>query len=181
MQLVCAFKYAAFSRRCGQRSVQGMGLLMTNRWISGIAVGFLAAQAQAALAAPTLEQCRALQDAQARLACYDGMSGPAVAPALPLDPAAAQAAQEEKFGLSQRQQASKEGLPEVDEVHATITEVSGTVVRLDNGHSWKMTTQNKIYDRLRPGQSVTIKRGMPSGFRLHVDGLNGMENVRRLN
>ena len=55
------------------------------------------------------------------------------------------------------------------------------VVRLDNGQSWRMTSQNNIYDWVRPGQSVTIRRGVPSGFRLHVEGLQGMETVRRLN
>jgi hypothetical protein len=153
-----------------------MGLLMTNRWILGTAVGVLAVQAQVAVAAPSLEQCRALQDAQARLACYDALSGPSV----PLDPVARKEEQKKNFGLSERQKAPEER-NEVEEVQGKISEVSGSTFVLDNGQQWRVTSTRNIHDRLRPGQAARIERGTMSGNRLHIEGMTGMETVRRIN
>lgn len=148
---------------------------MTNRWILGTAVGVLAMQAQVALAAPSLEQCRALQDAQARLACYDAISTPNA----PIDPVARKEEQKRNFGLAERQKAPEERI-EVEEVQGKITEVSGSTFVLDNGQEWRVTSARNIYDRLRPGQVATIERGTMSGYRLHIEGMTGMENVRRI-
>jgi hypothetical protein len=151
---------------------------MVNRWIFGTAVAVLAVQAQVALAAPTMEECRALQDAQARLACYDSMSAPA-----PVAPAAAAAAveanKEKNFGLAERQKAPEER-SEPEQVQAKISSISGSRVVLDNGQEWQVTTDRNLFDRLRVGQTATIKRGVMSGYRIYVDGVTGMETVRRI-
>lgn len=152
---------------------------MTNRWILGTAVGVLAAQAQVALAAPTLAECRALQDAQARLACYDSLSGPAV----PMDPVARKEEQKKNFGLAESQKAPEERA-EVDEVQATISDVrsgqSGPVLELDNGQTWRVGTDGNLHQWLKAGQVVTIKRGTLSGYRLYADGVTGMEKAQRV-
>lgn len=132
-------------------------------------------QAQVALAAPSLEQCRALQDAQARLACYDGLSAPGV----PIDPVARKEEQKKNFGLAERQKAPEERI-EVEEVQGKISEVSGATFVLDDGQKWRITSARNIYDRLRPGQMATIQRGAMSGYRLHIEGMTGMETVRRI-
>lgn len=163
--------------------VQGMGLLMTNRWILGATAGVLALQAQAALAAPTLDQCRALQDPQARLACYDAISAPPVLPPAPVEPAARREEQTKNFGLTEQQKAPEQRA-EVEEVQATISGVrngrSGPILELDNGQTWQVGTDGNLHQWLKTGQVVTIKRGLLSGYRLRADGVTGMEKAQRL-
>lgn len=151
---------------------------MTKRWILGAALGVLTMQAAPAWAAPTLEQCRALQDAQARLACYDAISAPA-----PVDPVARAEEQKKNFGLTERRKAPEERA-EAEEIQATISNIrggsSGPILELDNGNAWQVTTNGNLQHYLAAGQVVTIKRGALSGYRLHADGVNGMETVRRI-
>lgn len=162
---------------------------MTKRWILVAGAAILAGQGAGAAAAPTLEECRAIGDVQKRLACYDEIpstpapAAPAPVAVAPASAAAAvsvrQATTEETFGLSAAAQRA-----EPEEVTSKIVSISGNrsrpLVVLDNGHEWQVTTDRNLADRLRPGQTVTIKRGMMSGYRIYADGVTGMESVRRI-
>jgi len=164
---------------------------MRNRWIVGIAViapvamvqiaGAPIVRAQPAGAAPTLEECRAIQDGQARLACYDGLAAaPPPRPAAQEEP---RQRQERNFGLAEERKPRAERA-EVDELRAKIAAVrpgaSGKVVELDNGQVWRITSSGRLQDWLEEGQTVTISRGTLSGYRLRADKVTGMETVRRV-
>lgn len=166
---------------------------MTKRWMWATAAAVLATQGAAAWAAPTVEECRAIADREQRLACYDEVpvatpASPAPVSAAPASAAAAipaqtsaerQTAAEQNFGLAANQVRT-----EPERVTAKIVEMrpgrKGPLLVLDNGHEWQVTTDRNLADRLRVGQTVEIKRGMMSGYRVYVDGVTGMETVQRI-
>jgi len=133
----------------------------------------------AALAAdPTLQQCRAIPDSAARLACYDALplsANPptAVAPApAPETPA--------QFGLV------REVAPVVD-LPAIESTIPGHFdgwypnrrVRLANGQVWQVADGSaRAYDLDNP--KVTIRRGVLGAFYLDLSVDNWSIRVRRV-
>jgi hypothetical protein len=133
------------------------------------AAGVAAAMPAAALAADG--SCRAIKDPLQRLACYDARED-----AKSQDKAAHQKAE---FGLNEKQK-PQEDRNEVSAVSSKITQVSGTRIVLENGAVWQFDRDSRVIFWVRPGQGVTIKRGLVGGYRASVDGVSGVEVVTRV-
>ena len=116
-----------------------------------------------------LRQCRAIDNAAARLVCYD---------ALPLPPLPAPAQTPEgQFGLP----APSERVQEL------VTRYEGLFdgwrpndrIRLANGQVWQVVDDSSgVYALKNP--KVTIKRGALGRFVLDIDGAAKMPGVRRV-
>lgn len=134
----------------------------------------------AALAAdPTLQQCRAMPDPAARLACYDALP----LSANPTTAAAASAPAPEtpaQFGLA------REAAPLVD-----LSSIESTIpghfdgwypnrrVRLANGQVWQVADgTTRLYELDNP--KVTIRRGMLGAYYLDLSIDNRSIRVRRV-
>jgi hypothetical protein len=140
-----------------------------------LALSFASVAVVAALmphpAAAANENCRAIQDPMRRLACYDAREDQKKEDRT--------ARQKASFGLSEARKAP-EDRNEVDAVSAKIAQVNGTRIVLDNGAVWEFGHDSHMAFWLRPGQAVTIKRGLVGGYRASVDGVNGREAVTRV-
>jgi hypothetical protein len=125
-------------------------------------------------AAAANENCRAVADATQRLACYDaredqkGKRGEEKI-----------ARQKASFGLTEKQK-EPEDRNEVEAVSGQIERVSGTRIYLADGAVWAFARDSRIINWIRPGQAVTIKKGLVGGYRATVDGVNGREAVTRV-
>lgn len=122
--------------------------------------------------AEAMAQCKSIADAQARTTCYDAISAvaaePAATPAQTDAPPAAPAAQSE---------------PEAPQViRARLAgEISGwqrgSVLRLDDGSAWKVTTDGRVGFPKRSNPAVTLT---PSWFNwwLTLDGTSYSTKVQ---
>lgn len=135
----------------------------------------------AALAADsTLQQCRAIPDPAARLACYDALPLSANLPTA-VAPAPAQAPETPaQFGLV------REAAP-VAELPAIESTIPGHFdgwypnrrVRLANGQVWQVADgSTRMYDLDNP--KVTIRRGVLGAFYLDLSVDNRSIRVRRV-
>jgi hypothetical protein len=131
-------------------------------------VGFALAAGHPAAAAS--ENCRAIQDPAKRLACYDAREDQKHEDKV--------AHQKADFGLSEKQKAP-EDRNEVAEVSGKIVRVAGSRIYLADGAVWTFAHDSRLIDWIRPGQQVTIKRGLVGGYRATVSGVNGREAVTR--
>jgi hypothetical protein len=159
----------------------------------------LALSGPAMTAESTLRHCAAIDDASARLACYDALAGraapdnalaapgsvpaqaqaPAPAPeraaAATADPAAAAS----NFGLSAVQKHVVDEGPKGIEAHITQVVVDlnrrGYLV-LDNGQTWAITDGEMLLDA---GEAVTIRRGALGSFML-TSASHHSYHVRRI-
>ena len=130
-----------------------------------------------ALAAdPTLQQCRAIPDAAARLACYDALPLPAVPPAV----AAPAPEAPTQFGLVRE-------APPVVELPSIESTIPGHFdgwypnrrIRLANGQVWQVADgSTRFYDLDNP--KVTIRRGVLGAFYLDLSVDNRSIRVRRV-
>jgi hypothetical protein len=144
-----------------------------------------------------LARCAAIDDANARLACYDALAGrksqdvaqttvtpsatatataSAAAPAAAPDPAAAA----QKFGLSNVQQHKAEEGPSAIEVHvakALVDRNRRAYLLLDNGQTW-LVTDDEV--QLDDGEAVTIRRAALGSFML-TSASHHSFHVRRIN
>ena len=115
-----------------------------------------------------LASCAEVADGAARLACYDRLAG---RPAETLD-AAASAAPAAEFGLKSRDEPQE---PESLTAHlvGSLTEWrKGTIVQLDNGQRWKITSEDDGVDpRVPDGAAVTIRhRFLAYWMEIHATG-----------
>jgi hypothetical protein len=149
--------------------------------------------ASAALAADGgLQQCAALQDPAARLACYDQAQQrpgePPTDPASPAptampEPATAPAAAAPPAGKPE----DRFGLPEAGAESMTahidgkfIEWKRGTLIRLDNGQVWKCMEEKSAYYPGTPDNAeVEITRGM-LGYRMEIKAIKRRLYVRRV-
>lgn len=137
-----------------------------------------------------LARCAAIDEANARLACYDALAGrksqdvaqttvtpsatTAVAP--PPDPAVAA----RKFGLSNVQQHKAEEGPNAIEAHvakALVDRNRRAYLLLDNGQTWLITDDEVQLD---DGEAVTIRRAALGSFMLTSTSHHSF-HVRRIN
>lgn len=135
----------------------------------------------AALAAdPTLQQCRAIPDPAARLACYDALPLSANAPTA-VAPAPAPAPETPaQFGLV------REAAPvvELSTIESTIAGhfdgwYPNRRIRLANGQVWQVADgSTRMYDLDNP--KVTIRRGVLGAFYLDLSVDNWSIRVRRV-
>jgi hypothetical protein len=162
-----------------------------------------------AFAGPPPQSCTTIADDIHRLACYDsafkysppapaaGSSGTAAPIASPpvATAAAAHAAansavaspavleRTDDFGLSQQAQRDRAGVVAVESISAGVTRVDRNaadrlVVTLDNGQVWQQSeTSSQV--RVRPGDTVTIKRAALGSFML-VTAKNGSTRAKRI-
>ena len=153
---------------------------------TALACATLCAALPAHAAPATLSDCRALPDANARLACYDALPLPsstaaATQPVAPAAPAAAPPPAQEPaggwFGLSRPTAAEKEIASTVPG-HFTGWH-KGTVFKLANGQVWQATDDDSTYYEA-DDPKVTIKPGMLGAYLLTVEGLGISLHVRRL-
>jgi len=137
----------------------------------------------AALASETtLEQCRAIADPSARLACYDGLPLPANAggPTAKVESKARLPETPAQFGLS------REVTPSVD-----LASIESTIpghfdgwyprrrVRLANGQVWQVAEETtRLYELDNP--KVTIRRGVLGAYYLNLSVDNRSIRVNRV-
>ena len=149
--------------------------------------------APALAAGGDLQQCAALQDPAARLACYDQAqqqrSEPPADPASPAPTAAPEPATAPAAAAAPTAPSPEDrfGLPEA--VAASITAHidgkfiewrPGTLIRLDNGQVWKcMEEKSAYYPRLPDNAEVEITRGM-LGYRMEIKAIRRSIYVRRV-
>lgn len=156
----------------------------------------------AAVAASSAEDCVAIADREARLACYDALHGHAAettsvmpAPAPPSAPPAgvvsdkieapppARTAPPADFGAEQLPQPRSEPAAEADLVVA-IAEMGRQATgrhwfRLENGQLWSQVSPERT--TLKAGDSVRISRGLLGTYHMReADGGSRTTGVRRL-
>lgn len=148
----------------------------------------------------TLNACKAVPEAAARLACYDAALGrvaaspapaavvapaaapPAAAAPAPVSPAAAAAPappRTDDFGFNQPRPETV--LQQIESRVAGRFEgwAPGTRIELANGQVWEVVDSSRAaYDLASP--AVRIKRGMLGSFFIEVDGVSATPRVRRL-
>lgn len=127
--------------------------------------------------------CTAQTEPDQRLACYDQVAQELLKPAA--EPAAPKALPGEEFGMNravaQRSgTATKKAVPEA--ISAVVNEVkkrsNGTLVLvLANGQTWYQRTRDRGL-RVKPGDTVTIKRGALGGYRLTARGNKAFKVTR---
>ncbi len=155
--------------------------------------------ATAAATDAQLQQCRAIPDRTARLACYDALplgatttaaapaaepqrpastvamklppSVPHIAPAPPAEAAA-------KFGLEQRE------AKQVERIESHITGSfegwnPGTRIRLANGQVWQVSDDSRASLYLQ-NPKVVVRRASMGTFILEIEGSNNAPRVRRV-
>jgi len=140
-------------------------------------MGVLSVPAQAAAPLQALLACRAIEDAPARLACFDRESATLVQTPAAAAPAPARVlTPEQKFGLAPAAVARQEAPPtapapvEADAVSSTLsslrTTASGrTVFTLANGQLWQTVVAEE--DPLASsGETIKVSRGALGSFLL---------------
>jgi len=133
-----------------------------------------------------LADCRAIADAQARLACYDGLPLPAVAPAAAVaastTPTAAPAPAKEPaggwFGLSRRSADEDKAVTSTIPGHFTGWQ-PGKRFKLANGQVWRISDDSSAYYEANDPK-VTITPGILGSYYLKIEGLNESPHVRRV-
>jgi len=169
------------------------------RWVLGLVVSAAllptAGRAQGASAGTGLEsgglqQCRQLVDAAVRLACYDALPLPGLAPsrASPQGPAAASVPAAQAVPPSDRREASF-GLPakapaEAEAVQSSLArEMDGwganTVFVLAIGQRWQVVDGSQGV-LLPENRRVTVRRASLGSYVMEFEGLNRSPRVKRL-
>lgn len=132
----------------------------------------------AAAAPASLQQCAGVDDASARLACYDALAGRPAAPVAALPPAAP-APSPQDFGKPARTE-------EVSSIEARIVGAfrqwqRGTRIELDNGQVWKVTADEQAYyPNVPDNPEVVITRSFFGGYWLELKGVGRRIKVQRI-
>jgi hypothetical protein len=143
-----------------------------------------------ALAAESQQDCGAIADPAARLACYDekhGKTAPAAAPAPPAatPPAAtpeAAPAPPSSFGLPPK----PDPVEEVASIKAHLVGSvksweKGTLFKLDNGQVWKAVgDESRYYKNIPENAEVTIGRGAFGSYWMEITAVRARIKVKRL-
>jgi hypothetical protein len=145
--------------------------------------------AAAQLDPATVQRCRIIPEAPARLACYDAIAlpgigsragwGAPVAPAAAPGPAAAGADPAAGFGFEQRTVLAAPDRLESRIVGSVQAFEQGTKFRLENGQVWQISeTASGFYNLQNP--KVAITRGVLGNFLMSIEGVNASARVRRV-
>lgn len=162
--------------------------------------GVLLASAGAAAQIEGFRACASIVDNSGRLACYDAALEAADAEAAArlaeqrraAELAAAQAAAEAKArqeqerlaafgaeGTRKREDADEEKIRQISATVAGVSEgANGVTVTLDNGQVWYQTERQPL-PMIRPGDEVTIRRGMLGNYRMTFERVRRTISVRR--
>jgi hypothetical protein len=123
--------------------------------------------------------CRALGDAQARLACYDKI--PLGAPAAVAAAAAPAASPEQRFGLEsvKRQEAEPQSIASTIEGDFDGWN-PGAQIRLANGQVWRVVDGSSAVLAPMKNPKVRVARNVFGTTFLEIDGTNNSPKVRRV-
>jgi hypothetical protein len=142
-----------------------------------------AATAFAAIDEASFAQCAAVGDPAARLACYDALAGraPAAVPPVPAPaPAAAPATSAADFG-------KPKPAPKIDEsLNARIVGAfrewqPGTVFKLDNGQTWRVTGEDSgYYPHVSENPEVVITKTFFGGYVMDLRDVKRKIKVKRI-
>lgn len=142
-----------------------------------------------------LGRCAAIEDAQARLACYDALASqapaatatkPEEAPAVPAASAppesTAPSGDAERFGAENLP--AKRDSDDVDEIESRLAGrfegwKKGTLFELENGQVWRCIDDREVYGA-RDNPKVTIRRNFMGSYWLKIEGLHPQARVRRV-
>lgn len=145
--------------------------------------GPVSSSASAQDAPPThrsLHACREIDSSAERLECYD----------LALD--ALYGVDESLVTKRDAYKRKRFGLPldgqgtEMVELDATIARVDEdlrtrtTVIELENGQLWRLTSTGGLRASFKPGLTVTISESGTGGFRIRIPGKTGFKGVTRI-
>jgi hypothetical protein len=142
-----------------------------------LALSLLFAAGPALASDAAILQCRALSDAQARLACYDGIPLGAQ-PALAASPAASP---QQNFGL----EAAKRQEAEPASIESTIEGRfdgwdPGAQIRLANGQVWRVVDGSSAVLPGMKNPKVKVVRNLLGTIFLEIEGTNNSPKVRRV-
>jgi hypothetical protein len=142
-----------------------------------------ATPALAAIDDASFAQCAAVTDPTARLACYDALAGrvpasvtPAPASATATDPAPSAA----DFGKPKSAPKPIESLPA--RIVGTFREWQpGTVFRLDNGQTWRVTGEDSgYYPHVPENPEVVITKTFFGGYVMDLRDVSRKVKVKRV-
>jgi hypothetical protein len=146
-----------------------------------LALSLLLAAGPALASDAAILQCRALTDAQARLACYDGIKLGAQ-PAFAASPVAAPAASaQQNFGM----EAVKRQEAEPASIESTIEGKfdgwdPGAQIRLANGQVWRVVDGSSAVLPGMKNPKVKVVRNLLGTMFLEIEGTNNSPKVRRV-
>lgn len=139
----------------------------------------------------SLSGCRAVPEAGARLACYDALPLPTVAPSATAGLASAAArdpARPATAATTTAQAVASFGLEaageKLQEVRSHISGHfdgwrAGDRIRLANGQVWRVVNDSRADYSLRDPQ-VTVRRGALGSYLLDIEGAKQLPRVRRV-
>lgn len=127
----------------------------------------------------SLQACRAIADAGARLACYDALPLPAATPAAAPAASAPAATAQSNFGLEAK---AVQKAPDAIDSH-----IEGrfegwsdkTRIKLANGQVWQVSDGSHAYLNLT-NPKVRVRRGLFGAFFLDIEGTGRSPRVRRV-
>lgn len=165
-----------------------MKIAMTRvRFVFLALLGF--AGTASAQSAADMQRCRALNDAAARLACYDAIPlGAVSAPAAPAGtparavttaPVAPPPQTPAQFGMEQKTQPAKLDAIESSVVGRVDGWGPGTRFELANGQVWVVSDDSSAFANLN-NPKARISRGMFGSFFLEMEGTNRAPKVKRI-
>lgn len=134
----------------------------------------------------SLAQCARVDDAAARLACYDAVAGrpppqPGASGAVPLPavPAVVPAATAPNADFGKPAQATTDTM--TARIVGKFTEWgNGTLIKLDNGQVWRaVEDRSAVYPNVPENAEVEITRGI-FGYRLEIKAIGRRIAVRRV-
>ena len=129
---------------------------------------------------PTLERCRAIGKDSERLKCYDAALDTMYGVDEALEAKRAEY-RRDRFGLP----VDESGM-QLTELEAIIAEVDEnirtgtTVIALDNGQVWQLTSTGGLRARFRPGLAVVISESGTGGYRIRIPDKTGFKGVNRI-
>lgn len=129
---------------------------------------------------PTLERCRAIGKDSERLKCYDAALDAMYGVDEALEAKRAEY-RRDRFGLP----VDESGM-QLTELEATVAEVDEnirtgtTVIALDNGQVWQLTSTGGLRARFRPGLAVIISESGTGGYRIRIPDKTGFKGVNRI-
>ena len=129
---------------------------------------------------PTLEGCRAIGKDSERLKCYDSALDAMYGVDEALETKRAEY-RRDRFGLP----VDESGM-QLTELEATVAEVDEnirtgtTVIALDNGQVWQLTSTGGLRARFRPGLAVIISESGTGGYRIRIPDKTGFKGVNRI-
>ena len=148
--------------------------------LAGATTGSTAFAQTTDAADPTLEGCRAIGKDSERLKCYDAALDAMYGVDEALEAKRAEY-RRDRFGLP----VDESGM-QLTELEATIAEVDEnirtgtTVIALDNGQVWQLTSTGGLRARFRPGLAVIISESGTGGYRIRIPDKTGFKGVNRI-